>query len=634
MVSTTDIGGDITSVNAKDFSTDIVDKVCADNKQETTSGDAPAEGLILSSLHKGVDNVIDLADADEQAANFAGLSSECEVADSEIRGDISKDAKAVNLPGTTQQSMEMSTPLIAQLKGLLVQQRRQIELYVYNSIKELRQNLSTEIKSIRFDVNLMKLAAKTVPTMVFTTDIGGDITSVNAKDFSTDIVDKVCADNKEETTSGDAPAEGLILSSLYKGVDNVIDLADADEQAANFAGLSSECEVADSEIRGDISKDAKAVNLPGTTQQSMEMSTPLIAQLKGLLVQQRRQIELYVYNSIKELRQNLSTEIKSIRFDVNLMKNKPLIQNVVLLHAPGLDAALYWSHTKCFRGLADSFGIPKPILSFCCMADETQTVDEILTCKVNRKREKVDSKQEVATKCTQGNGTETGHIIVTTIGGRNGQPKQTISYMAERVVGNGSFGIVFQIATSYSSAPFLSRVDLRKLYRSANADLPAILTAFRKPRERHELVMLQLRRIWKDLHSGGRGGKQERRRAETSGVRTANRGGEAMTVFVLLLPNHADLLWQFQADTISYMAERVVGNGSFGIVFQAKCLETGETVAIKKVLLDKRYKNQELQTMRLLDHPNVVALKHCFFSTTEKDELYLNLVLEYVPEST
>ena len=66
---------------------------------------------------------------------------------------------------------------------------------------------------------------------------------------------------------------------------------------------------------------------------------------------------------------------------------------------------------------------------------------------------------------------------------------------------------------------------------------------------------------------------------------------------------------------------------------QAKCLETGETVAIKKVLQDRRYKNRELQTMRLLDHPNVVSLKHCFFSTTEKDELYLNLVLEYVPET-
>ncbi|CAA3023422.1 shaggy-related kinase alpha [Olea europaea subsp. europaea] len=85
--------------------------------------------------------------------------------------------------------------------------------------------------------------------------------------------------------------------------------------------------------------------------------------------------------------------------------------------------------------------------------------------------------------------------------------------------------------------------------------------------------------------------------------------------------------------TISYMAERVVGHGSFGVVFQANCLETGETVAIKKVLQDKRYKNREMQTMHLLDHPNVVSLKHCFFSTTEKDELYLNLVLEYVPET-
>ncbi|KAL5707174.1 [tau protein] kinase [Ranunculus cassubicifolius] len=71
---------------------------------------------------------------------------------------------------------------------------------------------------------------------------------------------------------------------------------------------------------------------------------------------------------------------------------------------------------------------------------------------------------------------------------------------------------------------------------------------------------------------------------------------------------------------ISYMAERVVGTGSFGVVFQAKCLETGEAVAIKKVLQDKRYKNRELQIMRLLEHPNV-------------DEVFLNLVLEYVSET-
>ncbi|KQK12204.1 shaggy-related protein kinase kappa isoform X1 [Brachypodium distachyon] len=83
----------------------------------------------------------------------------------------------------------------------------------------------------------------------------------------------------------------------------------------------------------------------------------------------------------------------------------------------------------------------------------------------------------------------------------------------------------------------------------------------------------------------------------------------------------------------TYIAEHVVGTGSFGVVYQAKCRETGEIVAIKKVLQDKRYKNRELQIMHMLDHPNIVGLKHYFFSTTERDELYLNLVLEFVPET-
>jgi serine/threonine protein kinase len=69
--------------------------------------------------------------------------------------------------------------------------------------------------------------------------------------------------------------------------------------------------------------------------------------------------------------------------------------------------------------------------------------------------------------------------------------------------------------------------------------------------------------------------------------------------------------------TISYSAERIIGNGSFGVVFQAAVVETGETVAIKKVLQDKRFKNRELQIMRQLvkdPHSNIVALKHCFYA--------------------
>ncbi len=69
--------------------------------------------------------------------------------------------------------------------------------------------------------------------------------------------------------------------------------------------------------------------------------------------------------------------------------------------------------------------------------------------------------------------------------------------------------------------------------------------------------------------------------------------------------------------TISYSAERIIGNGSFGVVFQATVVETGEVVAIKKVLQDKRFKNRELQIMRQLvkdPHSNIVGLKHCFYS--------------------
>jgi len=77
----------------------------------------------------------------------------------------------------------------------------------------------------------------------------------------------------------------------------------------------------------------------------------------------------------------------------------------------------------------------------------------------------------------------------------------------------------------------------------------------------------------------------------------------------------------------------VIGNGSFGVVYQATVLETQETVAIKKVLQDRRFKNRELQIMSSLNHPNIVALKHCFFSRGERDDVFLNLVMEYIPET-
>lgn len=41
---------------------------------------------------------------------------------------------------------------------------------------------------------------------------------------------------------------------------------------------------------------------------------------------------------------------------------------------------------------------------------------------------------------------------------------------------------------------------------------------------------------------------------------------------------------------VSYTDIKVIGNGSFGVVYQARLIDTQEMVAIKKVLQDKRFK--------------------------------------------
>ncbi|ODV89621.1 hypothetical protein CANCADRAFT_141501 [Tortispora caseinolytica NRRL Y-17796] len=86
---------------------------------------------------------------------------------------------------------------------------------------------------------------------------------------------------------------------------------------------------------------------------------------------------------------------------------------------------------------------------------------------------------------------------------------------------------------------------------------------------------------------------------------------------------------------LSYTRCRVVGNGSFGVVFQTTLQPSGENAAIKQVLQDRRFKNRELEIMRLVHHPNVVDLKAFFYTKDEShgDDVYLNLVLEYIPET-
>ncbi|XP_954764.1 glycogen synthase kinase, putative [Theileria annulata] len=103
-----------------------------------------------------------------------------------------------------------------------------------------------------------------------------------------------------------------------------------------------------------------------------------------------------------------------------------------------------------------------------------------------------------------------------------------------------------------------------------------------------------------------------------------------------------------------YRLNKVIGNGSFGIVHEAYLIKTNEQVAIKKVLQDPRYKNRELTIMKDLRHPNIIKLRDYYFTvqynnstssttpsnnqtkTTAKtngEEKYLNLVMEYMPDT-
>uniref|UniRef100_A0A8C1JDX3 Glycogen synthase kinase-3 beta n=1 Tax=Cyprinus carpio TaxID=7962 RepID=A0A8C1JDX3_CYPCA len=62
---------------------------------------------------------------------------------------------------------------------------------------------------------------------------------------------------------------------------------------------------------------------------------------------------------------------------------------------------------------------------------------------------------------------------------------------------------------------------------------------------------------------------------------------------------------------VSYTDTKVIGNGSFGVVYQAKLCDSGELVAIKKVLQDKRFKVRlrHSSLLGLLTEYNTLELK-------------------------
>jgi glycogen synthase kinase 3 beta len=86
-----------------------------------------------------------------------------------------------------------------------------------------------------------------------------------------------------------------------------------------------------------------------------------------------------------------------------------------------------------------------------------------------------------------------------------------------------------------------------------------------------------------------------------------------------------------------FTAISILGKGTFGVVYRAKEEKSDEYIAIKRVFQDKKYKNRELEILKDLNHPNVISLKHFFYTKTEKGgnepEIFLNCVMDYFPQT-
>ena len=82
-----------------------------------------------------------------------------------------------------------------------------------------------------------------------------------------------------------------------------------------------------------------------------------------------------------------------------------------------------------------------------------------------------------------------------------------------------------------------------------------------------------------------------------------------------------------------FAPERIVGQGTYGVVCAAKDLRTGQRVAVKRIkpasgdAWDARHTLREVRLMRLLaPHPNVISLLNLVLSP-EEGELYIVMEL-------
>lgn len=88
-------------------------------------------------------------------------------------------------------------------------------------------------------------------------------------------------------------------------------------------------------------------------------------------------------------------------------------------------------------------------------------------------------------------------------------------------------------------------------------------------------------------------------------------------------------------ESANYKWLKIIGQGTFGVVYKVEEVATKKALAIKKVFQDPKYSNREFKVVVELDHPNCIKVHHFFFSQKEDSskDIYLNLVMDFIPDT-
>ncbi|CDU17219.1 uncharacterized protein PY17X_0709900 [Plasmodium yoelii] len=80
---------------------------------------------------------------------------------------------------------------------------------------------------------------------------------------------------------------------------------------------------------------------------------------------------------------------------------------------------------------------------------------------------------------------------------------------------------------------------------------------------------------------------------------------------------------------LTYKISHIIGNGVYGVVYKADCLENGNVVALKQTYQKSAKYFKEIEIMKKLKHPNIVKLKHAFYTSCPNGGIYVHMVMEY-----